>query len=42
MQGDLLMVVDVDENPSKMAREGGIIIYSLNHDINDREIFDEL
>lgn len=25
-----------------MSREGGILIYSLNHDINDREIFDEL
>ena len=34
------MVVDVDENPSIMALEGGVIIYSLNHDINDREVFD--
>ena len=32
MQEDLLILVDVDENPSKISREGGVLIYSLNHD----------
>lgn len=36
------MLADIDENPSRMSREGGIIIYALNHDIEDREIFDEM
>lgn len=34
-RGQLLVIVDVDENPYRMTREGGIIIYSINHDIND-------
>lgn len=29
---DLFIIVDVDENPGVMSREGGIIVYSLNHD----------
>jgi len=40
--GELLMVVDVDENPYSFDREGGIIIYAMNHDPYDWEIFDEL
>lgn len=29
---DLLFIVDVDENPWQMNREGGIIIMAMNHD----------
>ena len=36
IQGDIFMLADIDENPSRMSREGGVLIYSLNHDINDR------
>lgn len=25
-----------------MSREGGVLIYALNHDINEPELFDEL
>lgn len=42
MMEDLFIVVDVGENPGIMSREGGVIIYSLNHDYNTPEIFDEL
>ena len=42
MEQDLFMLVDVDEEPGKMSREGGVIIYALNHDPEDPEIFDEL
>lgn len=36
------MLVDVDENPSEMSREGGVLLYSLNHDIRSPDIFNEL
>ena len=29
------MLVDVDENPGEMSREGGVLIYALNHDPED-------
>lgn len=29
---DLFILVDVEENPGIMSREGGVIIYALNHD----------
>jgi hypothetical protein len=41
-EGDLFIIVDVDEEPSKLSREGGVLIYALNHNINDPELFDEL
>jgi hypothetical protein len=34
--------VDVDENPWRLDREGGVIIYAMNHDPFEPEIFDEL
>ena len=37
-----MMLVDVSQNPSSLSREGGVIIYSINHDPNDPEMFDEL
>lgn len=39
---DLMILVDVDENPYSFNREGGIIIYAMNHDPYEYEIFDEL
>lgn len=36
------MVVDVDERPFSFSREGGLIIYALNHNPFEWEIFDEL
>lgn len=35
MQQDILIVVDVDEEPSKMSREGGVLVYCVNHDLSD-------
>lgn len=32
-QGDIFILVDVDEEPSRMSREGGVLVYALNHDI---------
>lgn len=29
---DILIVVDVDENPSQQNRDGGVLIYAINHD----------
>jgi len=37
---DLMIIVDVDENPWQLDREGGVIIYSMNHDPFEPEIFD--
>jgi hypothetical protein len=37
---DLLIVVDVDERPYSFDREGGILIYAMNHDPTEPEIFD--
>ena len=42
MQEDILILVDVDENPSEMSRQGGVLIYSLNHDHTSPDIFNEL
>jgi hypothetical protein len=39
---DLMIIVDVDENPWSFDREGGVIIYAMNHDPFEPEIFDEL
>ena len=39
---ELLVIVDVDERPFAFDREGGIIIYAMNHDPFEPEIFDEL
>lgn len=33
--GDLFILVDVDEHPSLLSREGGILIYSINHNIHE-------
>lgn len=41
-QGDIFILVDVDEEPTRMNRQGGVLIYSLNHNINQPELFDEL
>jgi hypothetical protein len=35
-----LAIVDVDLNPWKMQREGGIIIMAMNHNPYDPEMFD--
>ena len=40
--GELVILVDVDENPFGLSREGGIVIYAMNHDPYEPEIFDEL
>jgi hypothetical protein len=37
-----MILVDVDEDFSKFDREGGVIIYAINHDYSEPEIFDEL
>jgi len=29
---ELMIIVDVDENPFDFDREGGVIIYAMNHD----------
>jgi hypothetical protein len=29
---ELMIIVDVDENPYRFNREGGVIIYAMNHD----------
>lgn len=39
---DLMIIADVDENPWVADREGSVIIYAINHDPFDPEIFDEL
>lgn len=39
---DLLIIVDVDERPWSFDREGGVIIYAMNHDPFEPEIFDEI
>ncbi len=39
---DILAIVDVDDNPWKMQREGGILIMAMNHDPFDPEMFDEI
>jgi hypothetical protein len=39
---ELMIIVDVDENPWRMDREGGVIIYAINHDPYEPELFDEL
>ena len=39
---DLVLIVDVDKDPFKLQREGGVIIYAMNHDPFEPEIFDEL
>lgn len=39
---ELMMVVDVNERPWSFDREGGVIIYAMNHDPFEPEIFDEL
>lgn len=42
IEEDLLAIVDVDPNPWKMQREGGIIIMAMNHNPFDPEMFDEI
>ena len=42
VRGEILMIVDVDPEPSEMSRTGGIFLYSINHDPMDPEIFDEI
>lgn len=37
-----MIIVDVDERPWSFDREGGVIIYSMNHDPFEPEIFDEI
>jgi hypothetical protein len=37
---DIMIIVDVDEDPSPMTRAGGILIYAMNHDPFDPEMFD--
>ncbi len=37
-----MIIVDVDENPGDFGREGSIIMYSMNHESLEAEIFDEL
>lgn len=39
---ELMIVVDVDENPWAFDREGGVLIYAMNHDPYEPEIFDEI
>lgn len=37
---DILVLVDVDENPWRSSRDGSLIIYAMNHDPFEPEIFD--
>lgn len=37
---DILVIVDVDENPQHRLREGGVLIMAMNHDPYDPEMFD--
>jgi len=37
-----MIIVDVDERPWSFDREGGVIIYAMNHDPFEPEVFDEL
>ena len=37
---DILVLVDVEDNPEAMKREGGIMIMAMNHDPFDPEMFD--
>lgn len=40
IQEELMFIVDVDERPFSFDREGGVLIYAMNHDPNEPEIFD--
>jgi hypothetical protein len=40
MVEDLLILIDVDENPWKLQREGGIIVMAMNHNPFEPEMFD--
>jgi hypothetical protein len=42
VMNDLMVIVDVDERPWTFDREGGVLIYAMNHDPFEPEIFDEL
>ncbi len=42
MMEDLLILVDVDPNPWRLQREGGIIVMAMNHNPYDPEMFDEI
>lgn len=37
---DILVLVDVDENPEHRNRAGGVMIMAMNHDPYDPEMFD--
>ena len=37
---DILVLVDVDEKPENLMREGGVMILAMNHDPFDPEMFD--
>lgn len=37
---ELMIIVDVDERPYSFDREGGILVYAMNHDPTEPEIFD--
>lgn len=37
---ELMIVVDVNERPWSFDREGGVLIYAMNHDPFEPEIFD--
>ena len=40
---DIMILVDVDQNTSTSSvREGGVLIYALNHEVENPELFDEL
>jgi hypothetical protein len=39
---DIMILVDVDPNPWQMNREGGILVYAMNHNPFDPEMFDEI
>ena len=39
---DLMLIVDVDPNPYSFNREGGVIIYAMNFNPFEPEIFDQL
>jgi hypothetical protein len=39
---ELLAIVDVDERPWSFDREGGVLLYAMNHDPFEPEIFDEI
>jgi hypothetical protein len=42
IEEDIMILVDADEEPSELSRTGGVLVYAMNHDPYEPEIFDEI